>query len=207
MTAQLSPLVSPSMFSPTNQTNPNPPGVLTPGSLIKVNRSQIQHCHISLPGEENPVAAIQYQGHYYSFFKVMTNEARLQAIVDRLVEKGNTVVLVKIPTGHSIWVLETDANPSDPTPRTRIKQQLQAIVLLRSETDYQSCQIKVPDLDKPLTGICYQRQYYSLLRIMRNEVQTRELIIRLSQKGNVAIATYSSYGYSIWVLETEAKPI
>lgn len=187
------------------------------GHLLKATQAQIQRCHIALPGEDNPMAAIRFENRYYSFFKVISDRERVKAIVERLLEKGHTVVLVQIPTGHSLWVLESEARPSSSMAQVKAATKVAATkvaaknvpdnVVLRSEAEYQPCQIQVPDLDKPLAGIRYQQQFYSLLRILRDARQAEELVDRLSQKGNRTVVTCNSYGYSVWVLELEAQAV
>jgi hypothetical protein len=79
--------------------------------------------------------------------------------------------------------------------------------VLTSDRDYSPCQIRVPDLDKPLTGILYKNQLYSLLRIVRDEKQAQELSQRLYKKGNRCLISSSAYGYSVWVLEPDGQKL
>ncbi len=168
------------------------------------------------------MAGVCFQEDYYSFFKVVPTLDRAKQLADRLSERENRSIITTTPKGYVLWVYEAkairhshrdgarklshasgfQASDSHTTPSTTHE-----IQILRSERAYQSCKIQVPDLDKPLTGISYNQQFYSLLRIVRDEAQATELSEKLERKGNKALITASAYGYSVWVLEPEGRSV
>lgn len=175
--------------------------------IILTQQTEYERCHLSLPDEDTPIAGIKFKGDYYSFFKVVVTLDRANQLVDRLVNKGSRAVVTSIPKGFCIWVYEATAKASSRKKGTTSTKPPQAIRILKSDRDYRPCQILVPDLDKPLTGIAYNEQFHSLLRMVRDEAQAMELAQKLERKGNSTIITVSAYGYSVWVLEPEARSI
>lgn len=176
--------------------------------VILRDRTQYRNCYISVADEDKPVAAIEFNGQFYSFFKTMPERARAEQIADRLLDKGHRVLMTLIPRGQAIWVYEPEAIPSSRRRSQAVAQgSKHAFEILDDEQAFQACQIKVPDLDKPLTGVTYKQRFYSLLRIVREETQATELAQRLVLKGNDVLITRSAYGRSVWVLEPEAIPL
>lgn len=196
---------------------PSPTSVLTSYTVL-TQRQQYSPCHIQLPEEPIPVAGMCFQEDYYSFFKVVPTLDRAKQLADRLSERENRSVITTTPKGYVLWVYEAEAIRHSHRAGTRKSSHASGfqkaevsttseIQILRSERAYQSCKIQVPDLDKPLTGITYNQQFYSLLRIVRDEAQATELAEKLERKGNKALITASAYGYSVWVLEPEARSV
>ncbi len=164
------------------------------------------------------MAGVCFQEDYYSFFKVVPTLDRAKQLADRLAERDNRSIITTTPKGYVLWVYEAKAmrhSSRDGVRKLSRVSGFQAVdpatthevQILRSERDYQSCKIQVPDLDKPLTGITYNQQFYSLLRIVRDEAQATELSEKLERKGNQALITASAYGYSVWVLEPEGRSV
>lgn len=175
--------------------------------IMLTQQMEYERCHLSLPDEDTPIAGISFKGNYYSFFKVVTTLERANQLVDRLVSRGSRAVVTRIPKGFCIWVHEATAKVRSRKTKTVSTKPPQSIRILKSDRDYRPCQILVPDLDKPLTGIAYNEQFHSLLRIVRDEAQAIELAQKLERKGNSTIITVSTYGYSVWVFEPEARSV
>ena len=175
--------------------------------IILTQPTEYERCHLSLPDEATPIAGINFKGDYYSFFKVVVTLDRANQLVDRLVSRGSRAVVTSIPKGFCIWVHEATAKARSRKKETVSTKPPQSIRILKSDRDYRPCQIVVPDLDKPLTGIAYNEQFHSLLRMVRDEAQAIELAQKLERKGNSTIITISAYGYSVWVFEPEARLI
>ncbi|OUC15095.1 MAG: hypothetical protein B0A82_08765 [Alkalinema sp. CACIAM 70d] len=179
-----------------------------PKCYLLTNRQQYRNCYITLVDEAKPIAAIEYQDAYFSFFKTVADRARADQLVAKLLTKGNSLVMVEIPRGVSLWIYEPEAQPLLRQPkRGRQPASSVPIPVLSFQGNHQPCQIQVPDLDKPLTGLVYANQYYSLLRVVRDMGQAQSLAQRLITRGNQALITESSYGYSVWVWEPDAKVI
>ncbi len=175
--------------------------------IILTQQTEYERCHLSLPDEAAPIAGIRFRGDYYSFFKVVSTENRANQLVDRLVSKGRRTVVTSIPKGYCIWIHEATAQIKGKSRATALATPPRSIRILKSDRDYRPCQILVPDLDKPLTGINYNEQLYSLLRIVRDETQATELAQKLERKGSSTVITISTYGYSVWVFEPEARSV
>ncbi len=175
--------------------------------IVLTQQTEYERCHLSLPDEPAPIAGISFKGDYYSFFKVVATLERANQLVDRLVSRGSRAVVTSIPKGFCIWVHEATAKARSRKKETVSTKLPQSIRILKSDRDYRPCQILVPDLDKPLTGIAYNQQLHSLLRIVRDETKAIELAQKLERKGNSTIITISAHGYSVWVFEPEARSI
>ncbi|MGI0490709.1 hypothetical protein ACN4EG_02760 [Alkalinema pantanalense CENA528] len=179
-----------------------------PKCYLLHNRQQYRNCYITLADEVKPIAAIEYQDAYFSFFKTVADRSRADQLAAKLLNKGNSLVMVEIPRGVSLWIYEPDAQPVLRNPKQGSHRVSSApIPVLGANGNYQPCQIQVPDLDKPLTGMVYDNQYYSLLRMVRDMAQAQSLAQRLVTRGNQALITESSYGYSVWVWEPDAMEI
>ncbi len=181
------------------------------------DRGEYHRCHIVLLDEEQPSAGIEVEDQYYSFFRVVNDPERLTQLVDRLSSKNNVQIIVTtIPKGFAIWIHEPDARLHNlrretvhrilPTENT-LGTGESSYEVLTSDRDYSPCQIRVPDLDKPLTGIIYKTNLYSLLRIVRDQKQAQDLSQRLYKKGNRCLISSSPYGYSVWVLEPDGQKL
>lgn len=181
------------------------------------DRQQYQHCHLLIADEENPSAGLNVNGEYYVFFRVVQDLTRGRQLTERLAKGNHKTVVTRIPKGYAIWVHEPSAClHSRRVPKDRSVVGVQGTVApptsppfeqLTSERDYSPCKIQVPDLDKPLTGIRYRSNLYSLLRIVRDEAHAINLAQRLHQKGNQALISSTAYGYSIWVLEPDGTAV
>lgn len=181
--------------------NPN-----QPKCYILQNRQQYRSCYVTLADEAKPIAAIEYQDAYFSFFKTVADRSRAEQLAAKLLNKGNSLVMVEIPRGVSLWIHEPDAQPVLRQPKRRgDRVSSDPVAVLGVNGNYRPCQIQVPDLDKPLTGLVYANQYYSLLRMVRDMAQAQSLAQRLISRGNQALITENSYGYSVWVWEPDAQ--
>jgi hypothetical protein len=201
------------VYSPTapfsmtpSTTRPTTPSSAAPATTIALNRrSQYSHCHIQVPNEAKPIAAIEVNGLYYSFTRCLKDPRKAQEIADRLVAKGYPVVITKIPRGYAIWTGEPEAicqlrPPKRPATHGFCK-------MLAAQGEYQPCQIQVPDLDKSLTAIVVNGIYYALQVTESNQNHAFEIGSRLSQRGDNVMITQHSYGYSIWVHEPDATRV
>lgn len=69
----------------------------------------VERCHVILPDTIEPIGAIAYEGHYYAYVKFFSTVESAQRGAERLIEKGNAVILTRIPKGLVLWVYEPDA--------------------------------------------------------------------------------------------------
>lgn len=72
-------------------------------------RDAVKTCHILLPDTPRPIGAIAYEGSYYSYVKFYPTLEAAQRGSNRLIERGNGVVLTQVRKGLVLWVLEPDA--------------------------------------------------------------------------------------------------
>jgi 3'-phosphoadenosine 5'-phosphosulfate (PAPS) 3'-phosphatase len=68
-----------------------------------VDPSQTYTCHLELVDYEKPVAAIAYQGKFYSFFRACPDWQNAEKIAGRMKEK---FVITRIKKGWAIWLYE-----------------------------------------------------------------------------------------------------
>ncbi|HEY9616393.1 MAG TPA: hypothetical protein V6C64_06115 [Microcoleaceae cyanobacterium] len=84
----------------------SPPTAATP---LILDRKAVSTCHISLPDVPKPVGAIAYQGKLYSYVRTYSTLEPAQRAATRLLQRGNQVILTRVPKGLILWVLELDA--------------------------------------------------------------------------------------------------
>ncbi len=77
--------------------------------LLLLDRKEVRTCHILLPDEPAPVSAIQYHNRFYSYLKFYPTIEPAQRAAQRLIGKGEAVVLTQVPKGLILWVFEPDA--------------------------------------------------------------------------------------------------
>jgi hypothetical protein len=78
-------------------------------SILMPEKGTFKHCHINLPGLSKPVGAIAYSGKLYSCVRLYSDRESAQRGAQRLIERGNSVLLTQVPKGLVLWVSEPDA--------------------------------------------------------------------------------------------------
>ncbi len=68
-------------------------------------------CHIRLPDTARPTSAIYYEGQYYAFVKFFPSVETARQKAAMMAQRGNQVLLTRIPKGIVLWVREADAQP------------------------------------------------------------------------------------------------
>lgn len=68
-------------------------------------------CHILLPGTDKPSSAICYEGQFYSYVRFFSDVAAARQKAELMHQRGNVVILTRVPKGLVLWVLEPDARP------------------------------------------------------------------------------------------------
>jgi hypothetical protein len=183
---------------------------ISPSIKILRSRSQYRSCHIRVPDSEQCLAAICLDQSYYSFFKFEKDQNRASQVAGRLNHRGDVSIITETPKGYAIWILETEAklaqslrakySVTDPPERS---PQQQSYSILTSRSQYRPCHIRVPDLEKPLAAIAFNGNYYSLFKVVEDVQQAKQIIAKLSHRGDSTVITKSLKGYGLWVLEPE----
>lgn len=175
---------------------------------ILESRNQYRACHVRVPDAEGRLAAIVLGDRYYSYFRLVKEPQKTLQLAVKLIQRGDEVAITRTTKGDVIWIYESDAKED----RAESFKASSAVIpnstlwkLLNSERDYQSCQIRVPDVAKPMKAIYRDRQYYSLFRTVREQTQAIDFAERLASKGQAVCVTGGNQAWSIWVLEPEAS--
>jgi hypothetical protein len=201
----------------SSQIRPISSGVATSPDPVRCkileSRDQYRSCHVRVPDAEDRLAAIEVSDRYYSFFRLIRDSQKALQIAAKLVYRGDEVMITRTTKGDVIWIYEAEAQEEKTKPIEQIVRSSSRIIsdsglwkLLTSDRDYQTCQIRVPDVAKPMLAICTdEQQYYSHLRTVKDQDQAIELAERLAGKGHAARITQSSKGWAVWVLEAEAS--
>jgi hypothetical protein len=74
-----------------------------------LEQKAVKRCHIYLPDTPKPVSAILYKGQFYSYVKFFPSSEAAQRAAERLILRGNPVILTRIAKGLVLWVLELEA--------------------------------------------------------------------------------------------------
>lgn len=72
----------------------------------------VDRCHVLLPGTSIPTSAIYYEGQYYAYVKFFPSVEIARQKATLMSQRGNTVLLTRVPKGLVLWVLEPDARPA-----------------------------------------------------------------------------------------------
>jgi hypothetical protein len=76
--------------------------------------------------------------------------------------------------------------------------------LLESRSQYESCHIRVPDIEERLPAILLDQKFYSFFRVVLDEEQLRSMVAKFNQQAQELIVTRVAKGYAIWLLESTA---
>jgi len=176
---------------------------------ILASRSQYRACHICLPGETQRIPAVMVDDRLYSLFKVVKHRPKALELCARLAARGSETVITQTPKGDAIWTLEPDAyvavKEQTPPAKPMLEMGLPSYRILESRNEYRACHVRVPDLDKPLAALMVDGRFYGLFKIVDTQPQALDIAARLGRKGNDAVITRVAQGYSVWVLELEAR--
>ncbi len=69
----------------------------------------LDRCHIVFPDSPDPTGAIIFENKYYAYVKFFEDQEKAKKVAQRLVGKGNEVILTRVRKGLVLWVLEPDA--------------------------------------------------------------------------------------------------
>lgn len=179
-----------------------------PRCKILESRNQFRSCHIQVPDSDEKMAAIALDDRFYSFFRLVPDRTKALQIAAKLVYRGDEVAITQTVKGDVIWIFEPEASvvESGSTQKVALKKESESGLwrILESEREYQTCQVRVPDVAKPLAAIYVDRQYYGFMRVVRNQEQAIDLAERLARKGNPAVITLNGRSCAVWVLEPDA---
>jgi len=95
------------------------PGSLQSGStpvILLVAQKSIDRCHVTLPDTTTPTSAILHNGDFYIYVKFFSTLESAHRAANRLIERGNAVMLTRIPKGLVLWVLEPEAQLAKKSP-------------------------------------------------------------------------------------------
>ena len=183
-------------------TNPNPTNY-----KILDSHSQYRRCRIRVPDLRDPLSAICVDDKYYSLVKVVPEREKAFKILERLIDRGDEPVLIQIPKGYSIWVWEPEAYPEPPSKsshRTPTSPPGLANYKILERNQYRACHVRVPDLKKRIAAINVNGNYYSFFKVFPDPDKAKEVVVQLSERGDLLAITQTPKGYAIWVFEPEA---
>ena len=190
--------------------SPSPPDTEQPNLTPKIleSRHQYQSCHIRLPDEERRLPAINVDGKYYSLAKVVKDPQKALEICNRLARRGHATVITTLTKGSAIWRFEPEAYTDQHTSLS-VEDGTQAPAsicqILESRSQYKSCHIRVPDLDKRLAAVEVNGKYYGLLKVVDTRQKALSIVSKLKPKGDEIVITKVAQAEAIWVLEPDAE--
>lgn len=91
----------------TKALNPEAPGSEFFYKIL-TSRQHYQPCHIQVPDLEQRLAAIQFEGKYYSLFKTVDDTQQVVQLIRRLSYRGDETVITKTSKGYAVWIFEPD---------------------------------------------------------------------------------------------------
>ena len=76
--------------------------------------------------------------------------------------------------------------------------------LLESRRQYESCHIRVPDIEERLPALLLDQKFYSFFRVVSDEQQLLSMVAKLNRQAQESVVTRVARGYGIWLLEPTA---
>lgn len=173
---------------------------------ILTNRTRYHTCFITIPDEIKPIAAIEVIGKYYSFARFCGDQARAFETTSRLLDRDRRSIITQTPNGYAVWRWEPKAKLI--TRQTAKSKSTQGFCkILKPHTKVPTCQIQVPDLDKPITAIRVSGEFYALLKGVPDQQSAVQLGTQMSQWGDRILVTPKRKGFSLWIHEAQAQLI
>jgi hypothetical protein len=71
----------------------------------------VDRCHVLLPDTPRATSAIYYEGRYYAYVKFFSTVETARQKAEMIAQRGNQVLLTRVPKGLVLWVHEPDALP------------------------------------------------------------------------------------------------
>jgi hypothetical protein len=179
--------------------------------IVLLSREQYRSCHIRVPDQEQPLAAIWLGDRYFSFFQALSDSKRALGLVIKLSHRGDAAAITPIAKGYAIWIWESDATLV--TRHQAISPNLPRLVepafckLLVSQDQYKKLEIHVPDLEQSILAIQTDGQYYSIFRVESQVEKVLEIVAKITLRGDETAIARMDAGYAICIWEPEAYPI
>jgi hypothetical protein len=79
--------------------------------------------------------------------------------------------------------------------------------ILEFRSQYQSCRIRVPDLEQSVAAILVDDEYYSFFKAIKEPEKVLAIVAKLGNRGDRTAITKTASGYAIWVKELEAVAV
>jgi hypothetical protein len=69
----------------------------------------VERCHIILPDTPKPTSAICFEGQFYAYVRFFPSVEAARRKASLMAERGNAVILTRVPKGLVLWVHEPEA--------------------------------------------------------------------------------------------------
>jgi hypothetical protein len=79
--------------------------------------------------------------------------------------------------------------------------------ILEFRSQYQSCRIRVPDLEQSVAAILVDDEYYSFFKAIKEPEKVLAIVAKLGNRNDRTAITKTAKGYAIWVKEPEADAV
>ncbi|EKQ67483.1 hypothetical protein OsccyDRAFT_3759 [Leptolyngbyaceae cyanobacterium JSC-12] len=89
----------------STMSQPDSPSVPFP----VLNGKSVKNCHIILPNDPKPTSAVWYGNRFYGFVRAYADLGAAHRAAERLMARGNAVILTQVRRGLVLWVFEPDA--------------------------------------------------------------------------------------------------
>ena len=77
--------------------------------ILTFAHKNLRRCHVVLPDTPDPIGAIVYEGRFYAYVKFFPTADAAQRGAKRMMDKGNKILLTRVPKGLVLWVHEPEA--------------------------------------------------------------------------------------------------
>lgn len=69
----------------------------------------VERCHILLPDTPKATSAILFEGRFYAYVRFFPTVELARQKAALMTQRGNTVILTRVPKGLVLWVYEPEA--------------------------------------------------------------------------------------------------
>lgn len=163
-----------------------------PNIRVLQSRNRYKTCHVQIVGVSHWLPAIEVDGCYYSFFRVLKSQPEALQTSYRLSQQGDRPVITQIPKGYAVWVLETEVQlkysaAAKPQASASAGSKRAAVSFTSFSTHQTQEASLVPDMDAPSTEeellyrVLTSQQQYSKQRVRLPGLDQTILAVRFEE--------------------------
>lgn len=175
------------------------------------DRDLYSPCHIRVPDTDHRLPAIYVDNQFYSFLKLVPEARKALNVMIRLGKRDATAAVTLTHRGYAVWAHEPGARYAPPArqPGHGIRPVFapQPCLLVADKSTYQTCQLQVPDVTKPLMALAHNNRYYSIFKQDTDAARVLDIAAKLARRGDETLLIIEPSTFILALLEPNGRLI